>query len=133
PDRVPPLREALKTLMWEKVGLVRRGDELEAALAAIPALSERAPRAAVAGGPAYNLDWQAWLNLQSFLCVAEMIARSALLRAESRGSHYRDDFPATDNARWLCNTQVVRAGEEMRLSVRPVVMTRLAPPGDARR
>src|SRR5204862_7710818 len=38
PDRVPPLREALKALMWEKVGLVRRGEELETALAAIPAL-----------------------------------------------------------------------------------------------
>jgi succinate dehydrogenase / fumarate reductase flavoprotein subunit/fumarate reductase flavoprotein subunit len=127
--RVPALREALKTLMWEKVGLVRRKEELEAALAAIPELAECSARAAVAGGPAYNLDWQAWLNLQSFLCVAEMIARSALLRTESRGSHFRDDFPATDNARWLCNTRVVREDQGMQLSVSPVALTRQAPDG----
>jgi succinate dehydrogenase / fumarate reductase flavoprotein subunit/fumarate reductase flavoprotein subunit len=115
--------------MWEKVGLIRGRESLEAALAALPELAERAARASVAGGKAYNLDWQAWLNLRSYLCVAEMIARSALLREESRGSHFRDDYPATDNDRWLCNTRVIHDGDAMCLSTSPVALTRLPPPG----
>jgi succinate dehydrogenase/fumarate reductase flavoprotein subunit len=125
--RVPALRDALKALMWEKVGLVRSRESLEGTLAALPELAERTLGAEVVGGRTYNLDWQGWLNLQSFLCVAEMIARGALLREESRGSHFRDDFPATDNDRWLCNTRVVREGEAMRLSVSPVALPRLSP------
>src|SRR5260370_3093014 len=50
---------------------------------------------AVRGGGAYNLAWQGWLNLQSQTSAAWLIARSALERTESRGSHYRRDFPET--------------------------------------
>jgi succinate dehydrogenase / fumarate reductase flavoprotein subunit/fumarate reductase flavoprotein subunit len=76
----------------------------------------------------YNLAWQEWLNVQNILTVARLTCQSALARRESRGSHYRSDFPDTDNREWLCNILVRRdsdgAPEVWREEVK---LTRLQP------
>lgn len=51
----------------------------------------------------YNLTWSAALNLENALDVSETIVRSALARQESRGVHYRSDFPEPNNSEFLCN------------------------------
>ena len=95
-----PLRAAGSScaqVMWEHVGLIRAGDGPQAALARDrghrPARLETRARCRAAA--AYNLAWQDWLNLQNQATAAWLIARSALERTESRGSHYRRDFPET--------------------------------------
>jgi fumarate reductase flavoprotein subunit len=88
------LQSRLRALMWEHVGLIRTGAGLRTALAELDDIGRRAEGVAVAGGPAYNLAWQDWLNLESQTTTAWLIARSALERAESRGSHFRRDYPA---------------------------------------
>jgi succinate dehydrogenase/fumarate reductase flavoprotein subunit len=89
------LQARLRHVMWEHVGLVRAGDGLKLALTEIEDIAGRLEHVAVRGGAAYNLAWQDWLNLQSQATAAWLIARSALERTESRGSHYRRDFPTT--------------------------------------
>jgi fumarate reductase flavoprotein subunit len=124
------LRDELKTLMWERAGLVRDARSLAAAQEGLAALRERAGRVQVQGTPRLNAEWQEWLNLQSMLTVSDMIVASALARQESRGSHYRSDFPAADDARYLRNVYVQQDGD-LRVWLEPVAFTRLAPPGQA--
>jgi len=54
------------------------------------------------------------------LLVSEMVCRAALLRKESRGAHYRDDFPEEDNTNWLQNIHIQKAGDVMDLKTLPV-------------
>jgi succinate dehydrogenase/fumarate reductase flavoprotein subunit len=89
------LQARLRQVMWEHVGLIRAGEGLKLALTEIEDISGRLDSVAVRGGGAYNLAWQDWINLQNQATTAWLIARSALERTESRGSHYRRDFPAT--------------------------------------
>jgi len=88
------LQARLRQVMWEHVGLIRAGEGLKLALTEIEDISSRLESVAVRGGGAYNLAWQDWINLQNQATAAWLIARSALERTESRGSHYRRDFPA---------------------------------------
>jgi succinate dehydrogenase/fumarate reductase flavoprotein subunit len=87
------LQRRLRDVMWEQVGLIRSGAGLTEALGAIDEIAERARRARVPGGPEFNLAWQDRLNLDNQLVAARLIALSALAREESRGSHFRSDFP----------------------------------------
>jgi succinate dehydrogenase/fumarate reductase flavoprotein subunit len=89
------LQARLRQVMWEHVGLIRGGEGLKLALTEIEDVARRLDAVAVRGGGAYNLAWQDWLNLESQATAAWLIARSALERTESRGSHYRRDFPET--------------------------------------
>ncbi|HEY7653089.1 MAG TPA: FAD-dependent oxidoreductase [Methylomirabilota bacterium] len=89
------LQARLRQAMWEHVGLIRGGEGLKLALTEIEDIARRLDAVAVRGGGAYNLAWQDWLNLESQATTAWLIARSALERTESRGSHYRRDFPET--------------------------------------
>jgi fumarate reductase flavoprotein subunit len=116
----------LRALMWDHVGLIRSGSELRSALAEIEELGRRAAHAEVPGGPAYNLAWQDWLNLRNQALVAWLITRSAIERAESRGSHYRRDFPEPGSE--LYNVYI-GVGDETAPKVwtEPVRCTRLGP------
>jgi len=120
------LQSRLRDLMWEQVGLIRDGAGLEAALAAIDEIEPQARRASVPGGPAYNLAWQDWLNLQSQVAVARLIARSALARTESRGSHHRRDHPEPAGDLYNVFAAVNRDGAP-RVWTEPVRLTRRRP------
>ena len=122
------LRDALQTVMWERVGLARDAAGLRAALATLAELAERAERTGVRGGPRWNLAWQQALDVQNLVLVARLTAAAALYREESRGSHYRRDFPARDDARWLVNVhQQQQQGTAERIWDEPVALTRLRP------
>jgi succinate dehydrogenase/fumarate reductase flavoprotein subunit len=125
------LRDELKELMWEKVGLVRHASDLESAQKGLAMLRERAQHVHVSGSPRLNAEWQEWLNLDSLLTVSDMIVASALQRKESRGAHYRSDYPEPDNSHYLQNIYVQRESEGMRLWLESVQCTRLQPPAFA--
>jgi len=111
----------LQKTMQEWVGIVRRQEDLEKALEAIPALRERAGHASVGGNREYNPGWHTSIDLRSLLTVSEAIIRSAIERKESRGGHFRDDFPAKDEAWGKVNTIIRKgAGGDMRLTHEPV-------------
>jgi succinate dehydrogenase / fumarate reductase flavoprotein subunit len=90
------LQESLQTTMQNLVGIVRTHDEMERALGELDELKRRAERVGVPGNREYNPGWHTALDLRHLLIISEAIARSALERRESRGGHFRDDFPEKD-------------------------------------
>ncbi|MBI4539977.1 MAG: FAD-dependent oxidoreductase [Gemmatimonadetes bacterium] len=122
------LRRDLESLMWEKAGVVRRERDLREGLSGIEGLRDRLTRVGVAGVRGYDLAFHEALNMHNLLVVAEALVRSALLRAESRGAHFRSDFPAENDREWLKNIHV-RGGPDgaMVLWSEPVTLTRLRP------
>jgi len=120
------LQSRLRSVMWDQVGLIRSGAGLDAALADIEDIAARAAHVAVPGGAAFNLAWQDWLNLGNQAQVGWLIARSALARAESRGSHFRADCPEPSSA--LVNVHVqAQEGAAPRVWTEPVRLTRYRP------
>ena len=120
------LQARLRQLMWERVGLIRDRERLRSATEEIGEIHGRARAVAIPGGSQYNLAWQDWLNLLSQLTTASLIARSALERMESRGSHYRKDFPEPDPA-WLVNVYVRAKDQGLDVWTEPVRFTRSKP------
>jgi succinate dehydrogenase / fumarate reductase flavoprotein subunit len=90
------LQRELQESMHALVGIIRTESELKEAIEKIGELRERAEHVSVEGHRQYNPGWHLANDLASLLSVAECIARSALLRKESRGGHTRDDYPKTD-------------------------------------
>jgi len=86
----------LQRTMQELAGIVRREDDIRRALDELRTLQARAARVAVPGNREYNPAWHTALDLPNLLTVSEAIARSALERRESRGGHFRDDYPEKD-------------------------------------
>jgi succinate dehydrogenase / fumarate reductase flavoprotein subunit len=106
----------LQTMMQALVGIVRREDEMRRALDGLKTLQERARKVSVTGNREYNPGWHTALDLQNLLTVSEIVARAALERKESRGGHFRDDFPEKDPAYGKFNI-VVRRGPNGEMQV----------------
>lgn len=121
------LREELGKTTWERVGIVRSGEKLKRALDEIFDLKQRLQQVATPGGRAFNLTWQQALDMRNMLAASDLIARSALLREDSRGAHYREDFPASNNAKWLKNIYFATNGNNPRSWTEPVQLSKLKP------
>jgi succinate dehydrogenase / fumarate reductase, flavoprotein subunit len=93
----------LQEMMQSLVGIVRREDEMIRALDGLHQLWERAQSVAVYGHREYNPGWHTAIDLKHLLTVSEAITRAALERKESRGGHFRDDFPNKDSAEGKSN------------------------------
>ena len=106
----------LQDMMQDKVGIVRREEEMEQALDGILKLRERAKHVAVIGNREYNPGWHTALDLPNLLTVSEAITRAALLRKESRGAHFRDDYPTKDETYGSFNL-IVREGKDGEMTV----------------
>ena len=102
------VQQDLQDLMQDLVGICRREDEMRRALDGLEKLKERARRVGVVGNREYNGGWHTALDLHHLLSVSEMITRAALERKESRGAHFRDDYPEKSDAEGKCNIVVKR-------------------------
>jgi succinate dehydrogenase / fumarate reductase flavoprotein subunit len=87
------VQHELQEMMQDLVGIVRVEDEMESALGEIAKLKARAVKAGISGNREYNGGWHTALDLDNLLTVSEIITRAAIERKESRGAHFRDDFP----------------------------------------
>jgi succinate dehydrogenase / fumarate reductase flavoprotein subunit len=83
----------LQDTMQALVGIVRLEDEMTEALSRIQSFKERASRVGVSGSRDYHAGWHTALDLRNLLAVSEAVARSAIERRESRGGHFREDYP----------------------------------------
>ena len=94
PDLVLPLRKQLQDCMWEDVGVMRTKAGMERGLKGIAEVSDSLMDVGVdASNLAFNLTWHDWLNLRSLCDISEVITKAGLTRENSRGAHYREDFP----------------------------------------
>jgi fumarate reductase flavoprotein subunit len=122
------IRERLYDVMWDDVGIVRDAAGLARAEGALEELEGRLDAAGVEGGNlAFNLTWHDWLNLRNLLLVSKAIRAAAVAREDSRGAHYRSDFPEVrdlDRSRFTCVNW--REGR-FEVSTRPVEFTRVRP------
>ncbi|MHA3837630.1 fumarate reductase/succinate dehydrogenase flavoprotein subunit [Terrabacter sp. AAH1] len=114
------LHQEMQQTMNDLVGIIRKAEEIEAALTKLEELKERAKHLTVEGHRQFNPGWHLALDLRNMLAVSECVARAALLRQESRGGHTRDDYPKMD-ASWrgrnlICSTE----GDGIRVEEQPM-------------
>ncbi len=101
----------LQGMMQDLVGIVRQESEMRDALVKLSALRERAARAGVVGNREYNNGWHTAIDLHNLLTVSEAITRAAIERKESRGAHFREDFPAKSDAFSTFNFVITRGND----------------------
>ena len=111
------IQHALQEMMQDLVGIVRKEDEMLRALEGLQKLRKRGGQVAVPGNREYNPGWHTALDLDNLLTVSEAIARAAVERKESRGAHFREDYPNKDAAAGKFNI-VVRKGTDGSMQVR---------------
>ncbi len=128
------LRARLEGLMWDRVGILRDETGLTRAIKELSDLSEELNETGLRDSErAFNLTWHDWLNLRSQIRIGEVIARAALAREDSRGAHFREDFPETDDLEKSAYTVVRQAavgagaGAELEVSAEPVAFTIVRP------
>jgi len=97
----------LQTTMQNLVGIFRNRDDVQRALGELGQFRQRLARVSVEGSRMFNPGWHLALELKSMLVISEAVARSALVREESRGAHSRIDFPNLDPA-WGTKNNVIR-------------------------
>jgi len=129
-DSVGLLRRELQEEASAKLGPVRAGCELEGLLQGLhEARAERLPNLGVSTPVrTYNKEWIESLEVGNLLLVLELSARAALERTESRGVHFREDHPTTDNDRWLREIVMSPTDDGIRVEHRPIRATTLPPP-----
>lgn len=145
------LRERLGRLTWDQVGLVREGAQLASALRQLDEMYAQTAEVAVNPERRFNMEWQQALDVRNLIEVARLIAIAAGLRTESRGSHFRSDYPQPDADQWLSNILLTRVQDglsatpdgqarvqnqparvqdvppSVQVEIRPVALTRLRP------
>jgi fumarate reductase flavoprotein subunit len=123
-----PLRERLYDTMWDQVGIVRDAAGLKAGLAALAEIDRELDDYRLADvNRAFNLSWHDWLNLKSLAQVSRTIAEAALVRENSRGAHFRSDFPEAGALEQSAFTSARLEGERIAIALRPVAFTRVRP------
>ena len=111
----------LQDSMQDLVGIVRTEGEMQRALGIIGELRLRADRVGIAGHRQYNNGWHTAMDLPNLLIVSEAITRAALLRTESRGAQFREDFPGKDPEWGKCSIVIQRGADgEMQVDKQPL-------------
>jgi fumarate reductase flavoprotein subunit len=122
------VREKLYNLMWDDVGIMRDATGLKRAEGALDELEAQLDAIGVDGtNLAFNLTWHDWMNLKNLILVSKSIRFAAMAREDSRGAHFREDFPDVrdlENSHYTCVTwQDGRFG----ITTKPVRFTRVKP------
>ena len=122
------LRERLLAVMWDEVGLVRDRPGLDRAIAALDSIEGELLATGVAdAGRAFNLTWHDWLNLRSLTEVSRVIALAAQKRENSRGAHFRSDFPEPGDLTSSRFTVARQTAAGIDITDEPVAFTHVRP------
>ena len=128
------LRDELLDLMWNDVGILRDGralsraiDQLDQLGAALNTTGLPHSGADPSSSRAFNLTWHDWLNLPNMIELSSVIAHAALKRENSRGAHYREDFPNAGDLERSNYTLVRKSGNTLQVTTQPVDFTRIRP------
>lgn len=128
PGNLEAIREALFDCMWQDVGILRTAEGLQRALVTLAELDTRLSNTGVADGDrAFNLSWHDWLNVKSLIAVGRVIATSALAREDSRGAHFREDYPQAGDLASSSYIVVTQSDQTLSMRREPVHFTRVVP------
>jgi len=122
-DSINPtaLKRKLQSIMWSNVGPEREETTLKEAVELIGRMKEAdLPRMAIPSIREFSLQWIEALEVPKMLDLSEIVAKAALLRQETRGHHFRSDFPNQDDKTWLKHIVIRKERGEMKLWTRPV-------------
>jgi len=124
------IKNKVKDIMWKHCAVVRDRKGLEGGLSSIQKIKrDDLPRVCVPGpSRVFNKGLVEALEAINMADLAEMIIRAALMREESRRSHYRTDFPELDDGTWLRNITIKKEKGEMTFTSIPPVITKMKPP-----
>jgi len=129
-DRLDEVRETLHELMWEEVGIIREEGGLLRAARGLSVLAARLERCGLPRRTEerrFSVSWQDWLDLKSLMEVSEVVCACALARRDSRGAHFRSDYPNTGDPRVSTYVRAQRTDGALRIITRPVAFTRVRP------
>ncbi len=122
------LRRSLMDLMWDQVGVTRTEEGMEKALTGLADLRAELAETGIAGDHlAFNLTWHDWLNVQSLIECSEVITHAALSRENSRGAHWRDDFPDQGDLDTSYYTVARQSAGDLSVERAPVEFTMVKP------
>jgi len=122
------IREDLFELMWEDVGIVRNAGQLGRARERLAQLDRSLQDIGIGSRDrAFNLTWHDWMNLSNLIQVSRAITEAALARQDSRGAHFREDFPEAGSPEESAYTCVTGQGDGLQVRFQPVQFTRIKP------
>ena len=128
PVWLEPLRERLYETMWDKVGIIRDAVSLESASRELAAIQEELEGPALAADDrAFNLSWHDWLNLRNLVEVSRVIASAAAAREDSRGAHFRSDYPESGPLESSTYTSARMEDHSPQIAMKPVAFSRVRP------
>ena len=128
-----PLRDQLRELNWNKVGVARNETDLNDGIREIEAISDETKSVGIDGIKAYNMPWNNYIDLLNMIEVSRMVASSALLRKETRGAHFREDYPDPDDQNWLINFFLKRGEDGKPVFEQKPVDLKYMKPGDIKK
>jgi len=122
------IRDELADCMWDQVGILRNQNDLVAARERLDRLDAMLQTMGVGDtNPAFNLTWQDWMNLRNLLLVSKTVVEAALVRENSRGAHYREDYPEEGDLETSYYTVVQMDGDQLRIDKKPVIFSMVKP------
>jgi len=128
PGDIHEIRDRLKEVMWADVGIMRRADGLKRGISRIQGLKNELLATGIPeNGLAFNMTWHEWQNIQSIMDASEVIARAALVRENSRGAHYREDYQGAGDLRASTYTVSRKNGDSIHISQEKVNFSIVAP------
>jgi fumarate reductase flavoprotein subunit len=128
PGDIESIRDALAQCMWDDVGISRSKESLLRARSKLLELGESLDQMGVGNlQREYSVTWQDWMNLQNLILVSKSVTESAISRENSRGAHYRDDYPQPGSLEESYFTAVKMDGASIQIENRPVKFTMVKP------
>jgi fumarate reductase flavoprotein subunit len=128
PGNIEQIRDALAEVMWDDVGISRTKESLYRARTKLDELDRSLNQMGVGDlQRAYNLTWQDWMNLRNLILVSKSVTEAAISRENSRGAHYREDFPEPGDLDTSYFTAVKLSNEQLLIENRPVLFNRVKP------
>ena len=128
PGDIELIRDGLAEVMWDDVGISRTKESLQRALIKLDDLDRSLNQMGVGDlQRAYNLTWQDWMNLRNLILVSKSVTEAAIARENSRGAHYREDFPEPGDLDTSYFTAVKLLNAQLLIENRPVLFNRVKP------
>jgi len=119
-------KDEVRHVLWKYVAIIRNGRDLERAKTELSSLRERLCDLKLSSSSTYyNQEWAECIEAENMLDVATLVTELALLRTESRGAHFREDYPERNDKCWLKHTVAERRNGKLTVSLDPVRLTRV--------